>query len=331
MTSIQQIGAKVKVANYGELADTIGLSSNLPAGWSSSFIPASCSLGSGSSCNPDWTITVPASGNGKYTSVAVATSQGNPAKYANATLISYIDTSSPNMEIIDYSGTETSFTIDWNATYNYYNERGVAVQCVLNCDLQQSSCEVAEKCEPNPSIHPAGLGGCSVSNPTYNPGTEEYFSCKIYDPVDTSLVSYKKVYYSSVGFDVSVSDVSATVGEAFNLPVNVKNTGVLQDNYHVVLEPLPISEQYVSIENGDTYTETASSNETVTAAPRVTVMFMGESIHLRATVASAAEPSIEKVVEIEITAGETSMTESPLVPLQVMLLAAVLLLARTLL
>jgi hypothetical protein len=242
------------------------------------------------------------------------------------------------MEVIDYnaiyvSATDKSLTIDWNVTYNPPVKRNVSVECVLNCDLQSEDCSAAEACLPYPSTLPAGqFGGCAVANPTFLPkkiyGNDEFFTCKMYDPVYPQYTFYQKVVYSSLDFSFAVSGVSASVGDSFNLPIEITNRGLVSDTYHVTAVPLAGSAPYVSIDNGDVYTEVATKNETVVAYPKVT-MLVATPIHLGITITSVRDPRLSEYREIQLNGAVASMPDISLAGIvQIIFLTTVLLLSK---
>jgi len=243
------------------------------------------------------------------------------------------------MEVIDYaaveiSETEMSFTIDWNVTYNPPAQHDITVECVINCDQETEDCSAAEQCLPSPSTLPAGdIGGCAVTNPTLLPkkiyGSDEFFSCKMYNPIYPEYPSYKKIIYSSLDFSFSVSGMSANAGESFNLPVGITNLGLISDNYHVVVEPLAASASYVTVENGDVYTEVATTDEAAIVYPRVTVL-VARPVFLGITITSEAEPLVMEYREIQITGGVVSMPEFGLFGLlQIMIIAVAIVVSKT--
>jgi hypothetical protein len=235
-----------------------------------------------------------------------------------------------NYDIIQISEIESSFTVDWNVTYTPPAQRDVAVECVLNCDQEAEDCSAAEKCLAYPTVLASGdIGGCAVANPTLLPkkiyGEDEFFSCKMYDPSYPEHPYYRKVIYGSLDFTLSTAAVSVTVGESFRLPVNIRNNGLISDSYHVVVEPLEASAQYVTVENGDVYTETSTTNETVTVYPRVTIL-VARPVTLGVTITSEANPLVNEYREIQLDGGAVSMPGIGLFGLlQIIVLAAALL------
>jgi hypothetical protein len=121
----------------------------------------------------------------------------------------------------------------WEAYYADGSEREIGAVCFLNCDERWQDCSSAQNCSV---VYPPGkIGGCSIVYPNYLDLTStNYVSCRIYDPIYPDLTKgYLNATFIPIEFSVWFSDYSSLVGEEFNFPVNIKNSGLFSDTYQI--------------------------------------------------------------------------------------------------
>jgi|YelNatPaOPRAMG01_1025707.scaffolds.fasta_scaffold32282_2 hypothetical protein len=130
-------------------------------------------------------------------------------------------------------GNSSYLTVYWEAYYADGSERGIGGVCFLNCDERQQDCSSAQNCSV---IYPPGrIGGCSILYPNYlDLNSINNVSCRIYDPLYPDLTKgYLNASFVPIEFSVWFSDYSSLVGEEFNFPVNIKNSGLFSDTYQI--------------------------------------------------------------------------------------------------
>jgi len=133
---------------------------------------------------------------------------------------------------IHLSGNLSYLITYWEAYYSDGSERDIGTVCFLNCDERWQDCSSAQNCS---LLYPPGrIGGCSILYPNYNLTSTNYVSCRIYDPVSPNLTKgYLNRTFVPVDFSFWFSNYSSLVGEEFNFPVNIKNSGLFTDTYKI--------------------------------------------------------------------------------------------------
>jgi hypothetical protein len=134
---------------------------------------------------------------------------------------------------IHLSGNLSYLVTYWEAYYSDGSERDVGAVCFLNCDERFQDCSSAQNCS---LLHPPGrIAGCSILYPNYRSlNSTNFVSCRIYDPLFPELTKgYLNKTFIPVNFDSWLSDYSSVVGEEFNFPVNIKNSGLFSDTYRI--------------------------------------------------------------------------------------------------
>ncbi len=83
----------------------------------------------------------------------------------------------------------------------------------------------------------AGLGSCSINNPNYvinKNFAPNNISCKVSDACSPGLYNWRNETFYPVAFTVTMPPtIKATVGRTQEVPVTVKNIGLLADNYSI--------------------------------------------------------------------------------------------------
>lgn len=134
---------------------------------------------------------------------------------------------------IQLHGTEKYLNIFWNASYSPFSTRDMGVACYLNCDPETQDCSFAQQCN---YTGPTGIGGCAIINPSYRFYETNLVVCKFYDPrfPDIPYRPYPRRTFKPISFEVFVpSRADAVVGQEITVQVNIKNVGLLVDNYSV--------------------------------------------------------------------------------------------------
>jgi hypothetical protein len=133
---------------------------------------------------------------------------------------------------IHLSGNLSYLITYWEAYYSDGSEMDIGAVCFLNCDERQQDCSSAQNCS---LLHnPGRMGGCSILYPNYTSlNSINYVSCVIYNPNYPENKTYLNRTFIPVNFSLWFSNYSSVVGEEFNFPVNIKNSGLFSDTYKI--------------------------------------------------------------------------------------------------
>jgi hypothetical protein len=241
---------------------------------------------------------------------------------------------------INITGNSTYLNIYFEAYYSDGSQRDIGAVCFLNCDLGYEACSSAgaQNCSV---LIPPGRGGCSILNPQYNfpLNTSNNVSCTFYDPMNRELtigVGYLNSTFIPVKFSSWFSNYSSLVGEEFNLPVNVENSGLFSDTYRVQAWTNSPEKVYInpatqdfSIQlHGDAFDPhawTQTGQETKQVYIRVVLLDASdEHSNLCVNVSSSVEPTIYHSNCVTLRAKFKSVPELDLAQiLLIMLLATI--------
>ncbi len=153
----------------------------------------------------------------------------------------------PSLPFADFTGTTQILVlrgdldylrVGWNAAYVDNAERNIGARCYLNCpnpgnDID-ANCAAFQKCE---YVGLVGPRSCLISNPKYElklpPMETNTVTCKFYDPLNPSVPfkPYPKRTFRPIDYSLSVSPITATVGDQFSFPLSVVSVGLLASAY----------------------------------------------------------------------------------------------------
>jgi hypothetical protein len=190
----------------------------------------------------------------------------------------------------DYTGTSqflgltgdlNYLNIRWDAYYFTGEERDVGVWCYLNCPNPVSpinvSCAGYQNCT---YLGPTGKHSCSIYLPKYNFKSINNVTCRFFDPLYPAIeyLPFPNRTFYSINFEVSSMPVTITVGEPFNLRIDVKNLGFLKSSFttNISFVPTPTSPP-VSIQNAVSSTEEVSYLGTASTFPVITFYATGSA------------------------------------------------------
>ncbi|MEM5879110.1 MAG: hypothetical protein QXU74_01280 [Candidatus Aenigmatarchaeota archaeon] len=219
-------------------------------------------------------------------------------------------------EGIYLSGNSSYIAAYVQAYYPDFSYRKVGMDCFLNGD----EFSVVQNCSVQ--FYPE-RGVCSILFPQYLSLTEpNEMKCKIYDPeypLSTSM--YVNRSFTPINFSVWFSDYSTLVGEEFNFPVNIKNSGLFTDTYNLTAwimegEALarinPATKSFLVELHGDAF-DPHTWNRTGTEVKQVYVKMMildaSSNLHACINVISSINPSSSSQSCITLKAQFRSLPE----------------------
>jgi hypothetical protein len=205
--------------------------------------------------------------------------------------------------------------INWNVSHcANFSEEGectrpifapINVNCYLNCPCftAENASELATCCSVYSSQNCSysglsGWGGCPINAPKYEFVNENGVVCGFYNPADPNETLYvidgklpSRSFWAAFFDAIPPSGVTITIGEPFELPVRIRNLGLLEDNYTVKTELVnPADSLYVTIEKDTIVTDSASYKDIVEARPKITFRVAKDSVGIRISVKSNIEP-----------------------------------------
>ena len=207
-----------------------------------------------------------------------------------------------------YSGDLNYLNSFWTAEYqsrSCYPDRLLAVECYLNDDY-------ANPCLPYPAKVSPGEGTCSVPGPAYDygnshTGRDNDLSCMFYDPEHPWLLSWTNRTFKPIAFDAFVSPVATTIGKTFNLPVQVKNLGLLTDNYTV--DVVPNRPDLVWVDPSTNSITKVETNQTGVTYFRLIILTTSVPLQLSVTVTSDISGISYTLPPILIKTGMSSLPD----------------------
>lgn len=216
------------------------------------------------------------------------------------------------------------------AYYPDFSYRKIGMDCYLNGDefTATQSCSVR--------FYPE-KGVCSILSPQYLSLTQpNEMKCKIYDPEYPSLIwEYVNKTFTPINFSFWFSDYSTLVGEEFNLPVNIKNSGLFTDTYNLTAwimegESLarinPATRSFLVELHGDAFDPNAW-NQTGPGIKQVYVKMMildaSSNLHACINVTSSIDPSSSSQNCITLKAQFRSLPEFSLYQFFFMIFTAI--------
>jgi hypothetical protein len=151
---------------------------------------------------------------------------------------------------INFTGNSTHLDIYFEAYYSDGSLRDIGAVCFLNCDLGYEACSLAQAKNCSVLTPPGRSFACSILNPDYYFAQLNNVSCTFYDPENPDFTlgfDYLNSSFVPVNFSIWASNYSSLVGEEFNLPIYIKNSGLFRDSYKV--EITSTSGIYIRTEN----------------------------------------------------------------------------------
>jgi len=154
----------------------------------------------------------------------------------------------PHVGLVDFSGDKSLFNVKWEAFYPD-NEpfRDMKVKCALfnptdnSCDpgIQDCSGVAGKVCSPYDAAQGTAevkKGSCDVSSPGFDFNNNNKIICIFYDPSDITLKTRVEPSFTPIDFAITTTNkIVATVGEKFDLKIDVGNKGALKDSYKIDL------------------------------------------------------------------------------------------------
>jgi hypothetical protein len=191
-------------------------------------------------------------------------------------------------------GTKNYLNIIWNATYGNTLVGKISAACYLNCpltitDISQCISPSIQSCQYTGA---AGIGSCTITNPTYDYKNKNTVICSFRNPDNPSMTykPYPNGTFMPISFSLRLpSVITFPIGTMNRLPFNILNLGLLEDSYNTLVASTNPS-FFNSVDNPSS-TSRALYNEQASAFPRL--QFMSSSIPYTLTVqiSSAADPS----------------------------------------
>ncbi|MEM5790816.1 MAG: hypothetical protein QXP77_02105, partial [Candidatus Aenigmatarchaeota archaeon] len=149
----------------------------------------------------------------------------------------------------------------------------IAIRCYLNCPYTDiTKCGNYQNCSS--SILSSYQGICTIPEPQYDFTKQNSLTCELSDPSFPSVRYVPQVrefwplYFSSS----PLKNISATVGDRILISINVKNLGLLTDNYTVNVTPLN-NQNLVSIDKNLIDIKEVKTNETKAINVKIVPLF----------------------------------------------------------
>ena len=179
-----------------------------------------------------------------------------------------------NDNLLGLTGNLNYLNIFWNARYFSGTQMDMGVKCYLNCENPgediETNCAGKQSCS---YVGPPGERTCTISNPTYEFKTINKVTCKFYNPA-VPAIEYKPYInrtFKPINFEISPSTIlTVNLGKPFNLPINLKNTGLFTNNYRVNITAF--YPNIVSIDRGLILTDTITTKKITTVYPTITIL-----------------------------------------------------------
>jgi hypothetical protein len=195
-----------------------------------------------------------------------------------------------------FSGTLDYFNVNWVVDYPF-KDREVSVNCTFYGAAEQ-------RCEPYPFVHSStpAKGACSVKSPKYNLTGNNRIVCTAYDPyveVNGNYPISTKInhYFVPFNFTVSVAtSVAAKLGEIIQLPIVIKNSGIVPSNYTVNYSS---KSDGVYISNLPIVTREFGSGDSEKAYATIMVLYLRPSQYVDITVTDISNRQISQHVDIK--------------------------------
>jgi hypothetical protein len=169
-------------------------------------------------------------------------------------------------------------SVRWNANFVDKSERNIGVRCYLNCpnpgDDIDENCKNFQKCE---YLGLVGPRSCAIPNPDYivdlPPQETNAVACKFYDPAAPSVefLPYPTRTFRPIDFSLSLSEVTATVGQAFSFPISVIPRGLIAGAYTFKVTEL-LQPNALFIERNTGFTEELGYGQPGRFSPRITYL-----------------------------------------------------------
>lgn len=170
-------------------------------------------------------------------------------------------------------GDRKYLNIFWQAEYLEGWKKEIGIKCYLNCPYDDiRECKNYQNCSSTTLSSYQGI--CTISEPRYDFTNLNSLICEVNDPTlssngETSQIwKFWPLYFSSS----PLKDISATVGEEIVLSINVKNLGLLTDNYTINITPLN-NHHLISIRENLMNISEVKTNDTKSVTVRITPLF----------------------------------------------------------
>ncbi|MFH7882285.1 MAG: hypothetical protein QW140_01015, partial [Candidatus Aenigmatarchaeota archaeon] len=170
-------------------------------------------------------------------------------------------------------GDRKYLNIFWQAEYLQGWKKEIAIRCYLNCPYTDiTKCGNYQNCSS--SILSSYQGICTIPEPQYDFTKQNSLTCELSDPSFPSVRYVPQVrefwplYFSSS----PLKNISATVGDRILISINVKNLGLLTDNYTVNVTPLN-NQNLVSIDKNLIDIKEVKTNETKAINVKIVPLF----------------------------------------------------------
>jgi hypothetical protein len=139
---------------------------------------------------------------------------------------------------IHLAGNLSYLTVYWEAHYTEGFQYDINAICFLNCDKGYDYCSSIQAQNCSVSTPPGKSFACSILNPLLSLESQNNVSCTFYGPGGRESYEEKYINATFIPIEFSVwtlKNYSSLVGEEFNLPIYIKNSGLFSDSYNVTI------------------------------------------------------------------------------------------------
>jgi|GEM_PF-3001057 len=139
---------------------------------------------------------------------------------------------------IHLAGNLSYLNVYWEANYTEGFQYNINAICFFNCDKGYDYCSSIQAQNCSVSTPPGKSSACSILNPLLSLESQNNVSCTFYGPGDREKYEEKYINATFVPIEFSVwtlKNYSSLVGEEFNLPIYIKNSGLFSDSYNVTI------------------------------------------------------------------------------------------------
>lgn len=238
----------------------------------------------------------------------------------------------PHVGLIDFSGDKTTLNVKWEAFYPDNDPfRDMKVKCALfnptdnSCDPEKQDCSnvPGKTCsiyDASQGTEELKKGSCDVSSPGFDFNNNNKIICIFYDLSDASLKTRVEPSFTPVDFAItSANEIITTVGDKFDLKIDVTNKGTLADSYRIDFS----GPGTIDISPTTITTPTIGPNQVVSAFSSVTpVVDQTGTLTVKVTSLTSGK-FIEK--DIQVSPGLFALPEFGLIGfLQIIAIAAII-------
>lgn len=228
---------------------------------------------------------------------------------------------------IGISGDLNYLNIFWNTSFIKGSIKDVNITCWLSCDPRITDCSLAQRCRGFKFVDI-----CTIYYPQYNSTLEcnaygceagkDKVVCSVNDTEIPQIGSFAALEFKHLAFDLSVlPEATFTVGKSI-LPVNLRNKGLLKDNY--TLSAVSLTPTLVRVNLLEKSIENLLYNQWDGITAEFLFLTGGTgNIYIRAN--STTNSNIYKVATLTLRAGYATLSEFEIFGLlQIIFLAGII-------